>query len=191
MERERARERESERAREKLVSIQLPHSPLGIIHTCSHIQSQAHFVLAEFCACHQQLAFRRVALFLCSFFFFAVDTILQKRDALWGRRTSAPSLHTQARKKDGKEEVAKRHRARHNTAASGKRFRNSTEHAMERPHVRRIKPSCYIHGLSRRKKKGGIRKRKKQGKNKKKEGEGVNGHDLIVWIIFQRDIALG
>lgn len=127
MERERARERESERAREKLVSIQLPHSPLGIIHTCSHIQSQAHFVLAEFCACHQQLAFRRVALFLCSFFFFAVDTILQKRDALWGRRTSAPSLHTQARKKDGKEEVAKRHRARHNTAASGKRFRNSTE----------------------------------------------------------------
>lgn len=183
---------EGERREEREISKHTTaNSPLGIIHTCSHIQSQAHFVLAEFYACHQQLAFRRVALFLCSFLFFALDTILQKRDALWGRRTSAPSLHTQARKKDGKEEVAKRHRARHNTAASGKRFRNSTEACYGATACASHKTQLLYPRSFKKEKKGGIRKRKKQGKNKKKEGEGVNGHDLIVWIIFQRDIALG
>lgn len=155
-------ERESEREISKHTTA---NSPLGIIHTCSHIQSQAHFVLAEFCACHQQLAFRRVALFLCSFFFLLL-TQSCRSETRWGRKTSAPSLHTQARKKDGKEEVAKRHRARHNTAASGKRFRNSTETCYGATacasHKTQLLSTVFQEG-----KKGGIRKRKKQGKNKK------------------------
>lgn len=92
----RERERESEREISKHTTA---NSPLGIIHTCSNIQSQAHFVLAEFCACHQRLAFRRVALFLCSFSFFALDTILQKRNPLGEKDVSTVTAYASSQKR--------------------------------------------------------------------------------------------
>lgn len=168
-ERERERERESERAREKLVSIQLPHSPLGIIHTCSHIQSQAHFVLSEFCACHQQLAFRRVALFLCSFFFLLLTQSCRSETRCGGEGRQHRHCIRKLAKKTAKKRSQKGIGRDTTQRRQGNVSETAQKHAMERPHVRRIKPSCYIHGLSRRKKKGESGKERSKEKIKRKK----------------------